>query len=228
MIPARRVPLALSIAGIALASAALWFAQAPAPEPQRAEDLVEIARLDPTVALDIRYATANNFTGRVIYKQARAFLERPAAEALVRAHRALQKDGYGIVIWDAYRPWRVTKLLWDLTPVEKRDFVANPKEGSRHNRGCAVDVTLRDLKTGRELEMPSAFDEMSEAASPDYAGGTPEARANRDRLKAAMEREGFKVRFNEWWHYDYKGWEEYPVLDVDFSEIGHLTNSKGG
>ena len=132
----------------------------------------------------------------------------------------MKEQGRGIVIWDAYRPWRVTKLFWDLTPVEKRDYVANPKEGSRHNRGCAVDVTLKDLKTGAELAMPSGFDEMGEAASPGYAGGTPEARANRDLLRAAMEKEGFRVRFNEWWHYDFRGWENYPVLDLEFSEIG--------
>jgi zinc D-Ala-D-Ala dipeptidase len=196
------------------------LAEAPAPGPQLRPDLVEIVTLDPTIGLDIRYATANNFTGRAVYKQARAFLQRPSAEALVRAHRALTEQGRGIVIWDAYRPWRVTKIFWDLTPVEKRDFVANPKEGSRHNRGCAVDVTLKDLKTGAELVMPSAYDEMGEAASPDYPGGTPEARANRDQLRAAMEKEGFRVRFNEWWHYDFRGWEKYPVLDLEFSEIG--------
>jgi len=225
----RRAIGVLASLAMALAwAAAAWLGQAPATNAALQPDLVEIVTLDPTVGLDIRYATANNFTGRILYKEARAFLQRPAAEALVRAHRALKEKGLGIVIWDAYRPWRVTKQLWDDTPVEKREFVANPKEGSRHNRGCAVDATLRDLRTGRELDMPSAYDEMGEAAYPDYAGSTSEARAHRDLLRTAMENEGFKVRFNEWWHFDFKGWEDYPVLDIEFSDIGKPDGKKRG
>src|ERR1051325_5731502 len=123
-------------------------------------DLVELKKLDGTIKLDIRYATANNFAGRAVYKEARAFLQRPAAEALVRVSRALKEKGYGLAVFDAYRPWFVTKLFWDITPEEKKQFVANPAKGSRHNRGCAVDLTLYDLKTGREVEMTGEYDEI--------------------------------------------------------------------
>src|SRR6476620_7797539 len=160
-------------------------------------DLVELVKLDSSIHLDIRYATNNNFVGRPVYKEARAFLQRPAAEALVRAHRALAAQGFGIVVFDGYRPWSVTRLFWDVTPEDKKEFVADPRQGSRHNRGCAVDLSLYDLATGREVEMPSGYDEMTERAYPDYAGGPPEARARRAILRAAMEAEGFTVYSSE-------------------------------
>jgi zinc D-Ala-D-Ala dipeptidase len=187
--------------------------------PFRQADLVEIVSLDPTIKLDIRYATANNFVGRPVYTEARAFLQRPAAEALVRAHHALREKGYGLLVFDGYRPWSVTKLFWDVTPPAKREFVANPKEGSKHNRGCAVDLSLYDLKSGSEVQMPSPYDEMSPRASPDYAGGTADERAHRDLLRTAMEAQGFTVEANEWWHFNCKEWREYPILDVPFSAI---------
>jgi D-alanyl-D-alanine dipeptidase len=138
----------------------------------------------------------------------------------VRAHRALRDQGYGLVVFDGYRPWSVTRLFWEVTPEDKHEFVADPRKGSRHNRGCAVDLSLYDLATGREVEMPSGYDEMTERAYPDYAGGSAEARARRDLLRAAMEAEGFTVYSSEWWHYDYKDWALYPVLDVPFSALG--------
>jgi D-alanyl-D-alanine dipeptidase len=192
----------------------------------RRPDLVEIVSLDPTIKLDIRYATANNFVGRPVYTEARAFLQRPAAEALVRAHRALKEQGYGLLVFDGYRPWSVTKLFWDVTPKAKRDFVANPKKGSKHNRGCAVDLSLYDLRTASEVQMPSSYDEMSPRAAPDYAGGTPEERAHRDRLRAAMEAQGFTVEPNEWWHYNCREWREYPILDVPFEAIAPQARSR--
>lgn len=185
----------------------------------RQPELVELIKLDPTLRLDIRYATANNFLGRPVYQQARAFLQRPAAEALVRVNRKLRKKGYGLVIFDGYRPWSVTKLFWDETPDDKKHFVANPAEGSRHNRGCAVDLSLFDLKTGKQVQMPSAYDEMTERSHINYQGGTVKARRLRDLLRAAMEAEGFTVYEHEWWHYDYKDWKLYPILNIDFSEI---------
>src|SRR5437588_851139 len=186
----------------------------------RAPDLVELVKLDQTIKLDIRYATPNNFTGRPVYTEARAFLQRPAAEALLRAVGNLRKQGYGVAVFDGYRPWSVTKLFWDLTPADKKQFVADPSKGSRHNRGCAVDLTLYDLKTGREVSMPGEFDEMSERSHISYAGGTPEQHRLRDILRAAMEAEGFAVYEPEWWHYDYKDWKQYPILNISFSEIG--------
>jgi D-alanyl-D-alanine dipeptidase len=207
-----------------LAAVLLAVSCAPALRPpvetgKRAPELVEIRALDPGIHLDIRYATANNFVGRPVYKEARAFLQRPAAEALVRAHRALAAQGYGIVVFDGYRPWSVTKLFWDVTPEDKKEFVADPSQGSRHNRGCAVDLSLYELASGREVEMPSGYDEMTERAYPDYAGGSAEARARRAILRAAMEAEGFTVYASEWWHYDYKDWAQYPILDVPFSRL---------
>jgi D-alanyl-D-alanine dipeptidase len=185
----------------------------------RAPDLVELTSLDPTIKLDVRYATDRNFVGRAVYPEARAFLQRPAAEALARAHHALREEGYGLLVFDGYRPWSVTKLFWDVTPRAKRAFVANPKEGSKHNRGAAVDLSLYDLASGREVEMPSAYDEMSPRAYPGYAGGTAEQRARRDLLRAAMEHEGFTVEPNEWWHFNFRDWRQYPILDVPFSAI---------
>ena len=187
--------------------------------PFRTADLVEIVKLDPSIRLDIRYATANNLAGRAVYQEARAFLQRPAAEAVVRAHRALREHGYGLLLFDGYRPWRVTKLFWDVTPAEKREFVADPSKGSKHNRGCAIDLSMFDLRTGREVEMPSAYDEMTARAYPDYSGGQPEARLRRDLLRRVMEAEGFTVEPNEWWHFNYKDWREYPILDIAFSEV---------
>ena len=204
---------------------AVLLQQAPPrePGPFQTTDLVDLVALDASIKLDIRYATANNLAGRPVYAQARAFLQRPAAEALVRAHRGLEKSGVGLLIFDGYRPWRVTKLFWDITPLDKREFVADPARGSKHNRGCAVDLSLFDRRTGREIGMPSAYDEMSPRAYPDYAEGPSEPRKMRDLLRNAMEAEGFIVEPNEWWHFNYKDWQQYPILDVPFDAIGNAS-----
>jgi zinc D-Ala-D-Ala dipeptidase len=186
-------------------------------DPKR---LVELVKLDPSIRLDMRYATTNNFTGRVLYSEARAFLTAAAAQALVRASAAAQADGFGLNIYDAYRPWRVTKKLWDATPAgPKKNYVANPKRGSKHNRGCAVDLTLYDLKTGALVEMPTEFDDFSEKAHRNYAGATLTAIANRERLQRYLETQGFVGLSNEWWHFDFTGWENYPVMDMLFDQI---------
>jgi D-alanyl-D-alanine dipeptidase len=185
----------------------------------RKPDLVELVKIDSSLKLDIRYATSNNFLGRAVYRQARAFLQRPAAEALSRANRTVRVKGYGLVIFDGYRPWSVTKVFWDSTPEEKRIFVADPQQGSRHNRGCAVDLSMFDLKTGREVQMPGEYDEMTERSHINYQGGSEESRRLRDILRSAMESEGFAVYEPEWWHYDYKDWKVYPILDLPFEKI---------
>src|SRR6202453_3638293 len=159
----------------------------------RKPELVELIQLDPTIKLDIRYATTNNFLGTPLYTQARAFLQRPAAEAVVRANQELKTEGYGLIIHDGYRPWYVTKMFWDATPTDKKIFVADPAQGSRHNRGCAVDLSLYDLKTGNEVTMPSGYDEMTTRAFADYPGGTPEEQARRALLREAMEKQGVQV-----------------------------------
>lgn len=209
---------------VSLFSAVICFADGPPvePGPFLKPDLVELTKLDPSIKLDIRYATKNNFLGRAVYPEARAFLQRPAADALARVNQSLKKEGLGLMIFDGYRPWAVTKIFWDETPVEKREFVADPAKGSRHNRGCAVDLTLYDLKTGQPLPMPSDYDEMNEKAHPDYAGGESKARTNRDKLRKAMEVEGFSIYPNEWWHFDFKGWEQYALMNLSFAEVAAM------
>ena len=182
-------------------------------------DLVELVKLDSSIHLDIRYATKNNLVGRPVYKEARAFLQRPAAEALVRANASLKPLGYGLLVFDGYRPWSVTKLFWDITSEENKKFVADPKKGSRHNRGCAADLSLYDLATGKEIEMTGVYDEMSERSYPDYQGGTEQQRKMRDLLRSKMEANGFTVYPYEWWHYDFNGWEHYHIGNIPFSKI---------
>jgi zinc D-Ala-D-Ala dipeptidase len=191
----------------------------PVETGKRAPDLVELVTLDPSIHLDVRYAGSDNFLSTPVYTQARAFLQRPAAEALVAANAELRRHGWGLLIHDAYRPWYVTKVFWEATPDDKKDFVANPAKGSKHNRGCAVDLTLYDLRTGEPAEMPSLYDEMSPRAAPDYGGGTAEQRRRRDLLRRVMEAEGFTVNPIEWWHFDYRDWEQYPILDVPFEQL---------
>lgn len=185
----------------------------------RASDLVEIITLDSSIHLDIRYATTHNFAGRAVYDEARAFLQRPAAEALVQAHQSLREKGYGLMVFDGYRPWRITKLFWDITPKKNKKFVADPRQGSRHNRGCAVDLTLYDLATGAAVSMPGEYDEMSERSYPDYAGGTALQRSLRDLLRSTMEAYGFEVYPYEWWHFDYRDWRSYRIQNIPFAAI---------
>ncbi|HEX7088834.1 MAG TPA: M15 family metallopeptidase, partial [Longimicrobiales bacterium] len=200
-------------------------AEALAASPPREEgefrepELVELITLDPTIRLDIRYATTNNFMGAVFYTEPRAFLQRPAAEALVRAHRKLREQGFGLLIHDAYRPWHVTKMFWDATPEDQKIFVADPSQGSRHNRGSAVDLTLFDLRTGEPVQMVGGYDEFSDRSFPDYPGGTSLQRWHREVLRDAMEAEGFRVYDWEWWHFDHEDWAEYPILNVPFEQI---------
>jgi D-alanyl-D-alanine dipeptidase len=182
-------------------------------------DLVDLRLLDSTIHLDVRYATTNNFMGERFYSVARAFLQRPAAAALVRVHRLLRLMGYGLLIHDAYRPWYVTKMFWDATPKEQKDFVADPAKGSRHNRGCAVDLSLYDLRTGKAIEMVSGYDEFSHRAYPTYPGGTSLQRWHRQLLRKAMEAEGFSIFEVEWWHFDFKDWRNYPIGTLTFEEI---------
>lgn len=187
--------------------------------PCRAEELVELVKLDPSLHLDIRYATEHNFLGFAVYPEARAFLQKPAAQAIRDANEELKSQGLGLLILDAYRPLSVTQLMWDRTPPAKRDYVADPKKGSRHNRGAAVDLTIIDLKTGHPIEMPSHYDEFSQRAHHDYQGCSQTAKNNRAKLKDLMVRHGFEPLSNEWWHYDFSGWEKYPLLDKKFSEL---------
>jgi D-alanyl-D-alanine dipeptidase len=205
--------------GAALRQAALAATPPAEPRTRRQSDLVSLDGLVPHIRIDTRYASANNFTGQPIYERAGAYLQRPAADALARVAAELAEKGYGLIVYDGYRPWFATKLFWDIVPEDKHVFVADPAKGSRHNRGCAVDLGLYDLKTGAVSPMPSRYDEMSVRAYADFAGGTDAERANRALLRAAMEREGFAVYDSEWWHFDYRDWADYPIGTASFTQI---------
>lgn len=183
-------------------------------------DLVRLTDLDSTIRLDVRYAGENNFMGTAFYEVADAFLQRPAAEALARAHAAFGDHGYGVIVHDGYRPWRVTKMFFDATPEHQRIFVADPASGSRHNRGAAVDIGLYDRATGEVQVFVSGYDEFSERAFPRYVGGTSEQRWLRELVRQVMEREGFDVYEHEWWHFDYGAWERYGLQNVPLHRIG--------
>jgi D-alanyl-D-alanine dipeptidase len=212
----RRLFLAGSAAAFATACAPVR-APAPAismpvdPAATATPDLVDLALHDPRLRLDIRYATTNNFMGRVLYPVARAMAQRPAADALRRVQDRAEAAGYGLLIHDAYRPWRITKMMWDETPPAQREFVADPATGSRHNRGCAIDLTLH--QGGVAVPMPSPYDDFTDKAYRSYMGGTAEETANRARLEGWMAAEGFIPLPNEWWHFDWDGWRRYPVMD---------------
>lgn len=185
----------------------------------RQPSLTEVSRLDRTIGLDLRFATRNNFAGRPLYDKAKAYLQRPAAEALVLAHRKMKTHGYGMLVLDAYRPWSVTRDLWETAPKEKRKLLANPKKGSIHNRGCSVDVTLYDLNSGKAVKMPGGPVELSDHAVPDLAGTTPQERAARDLLGPIMTAQGFTADESAWWHFDHKDWRRYRILNIEFSEL---------
>ncbi|MBL4802050.1 MAG: serine hydrolase [Emcibacter sp.] len=182
-------------------------------------DLVDVTQYGENITLDIRYAGSDNFLATPVYSSAHAFLQRPAAEALGRIAKNLQQKGYGLLVHDAYRPWYVTKIFWDATPEEGKIFVADPSQGSRHNRGAAIDLTLYDLKTGKPIEMVGLYDEMTERSFVHYPGGTSLQRWHRELLKDAMEAEGFKVYPYEWWHFDFGGWEKYRVQNDTFEAL---------
>ncbi len=181
--------------------------------------MLELIKLDKTIKLNIRYAREDNFVGRPVYTEARAFLQPIAAKALVRVHQKIKNQNLGLMIFDGYRPWSVTKLFWEVVREDQKKFVADPEFGSKHNRGCAVDLSMFDLTTGDLVEMPSDFDEFNEKASPDYKGGTPIETANRDLLREMMEAEDFIVNPKEWWHFDHKDWEQYEIYDIPFSDF---------
>ena len=182
--------------------------------------MLELIKLDNTIKLDIRYARSDNFVGRAVYDEARAFLQPVAADALLRVHKAIKTDGFGLMIFDGYRPWSVTKLFWDVVEEHQKIFVADPEIGSKHNRGCAVDLSMYYLDSGKLVEMPSGFDEFNEKAFSNYEGGTELETENRGYLIRKMESEDFTVNPKEWWHFDHKDWQDYEVLDIQFADFG--------
>jgi zinc D-Ala-D-Ala dipeptidase len=181
------------------------------------KELINLETFVPGLVLDIRYATTNNFTGEKIYKLARAYSRKPVAIALKKIQADLKLQGLGIKIFDAYRPYKATVKFYEV--YHDTTYVASPYRGSRHNRGCALDLTAIDLKTGQELKMPTGFDSFKKEAWPTTPTSDPEARKNRALLIAAMEKHGFKVNSSEWWHFDFIGWQKFEVLDIDFEEL---------
>ena len=199
------------------------LALAASPPPENGDfktfDLIDIRKLDTSILYDIRYASDNNFMGTSFYTLSRAYLQRPAAEALVRVHQGLKKHGFGLLIHDAYRPWYVTKMFWDATPEDKKIFVADPSKGSRHNRGAAVDLTLYDLITRKAVTMVAGYDEMTDRSFAFYHGGNTQQRYLRDLLRRSMEAEGFMVYEYEWWHFDFEDWRSYPIGNTRFEDL---------
>jgi zinc D-Ala-D-Ala dipeptidase len=182
------------------------------------KELIDLEKFIPGLVLDIRYATANNFTGERIYNLAKAYARKPVAEALKKIQKELRPQGLGIKIFDAYRPYKATVKFYEV--YRDTTYVASPYRGSRHNRGCALDLTLIDLKTGNELKMPTGYDSFKKEAWPSTPVNDPLVRKNRSLLIGVMEKYGFKVNSSEWWHYDFNGWRNYEVMDIDFEELG--------
>ena len=180
-------------------------------------ELIEIKKAIPSIVLDIRYATNNNFMKQVMYKQPRAFARKPVVQRLKEIQAVLAKKGYGLKIFDAYRPYAITIAFYE--KATDKNFVANPSKGSKHNRGCAVDLTIIDLKTGKDVKMPTPYDSFEPAAAPHFNELPADVIKNRDFLIATMQAHGFKVIYNEWWHFDFNGWQDYDLMDIPFEKL---------
>lgn len=180
-------------------------------------ELVNLEKFIPGIALEIGYATTKNFTGTKIYTLARAYARKPVAEALKKIQADLKKQGLELKIFDGYRPYSATVMFYET--YHDTTYVASPYKGSRHNRGCALDLTLIDSKTGKELQMPTEWDSFKKEAWPTTPVADPKIRKNRKTLIDTMEKHGFKVNASEWWHFDFVGWQKFSVMDIDFEEL---------
>jgi len=182
------------------------------------QEIVNLKDAIPGITLDIRYATANNLMHRPMYHTPAAFLRLPAAQALLAVQQQLRPMGYGLKIYDGYRPYKVTVAFYEA--YHDTTFVASPYTGSRHNRGCAVDLTLIDLKTGKELSMPTPYDAFTKQASATWSEGlSKETLDNKLLLQDVMLGHGFLIYPSEWWHFDFAGWQNYPVTDISFEDL---------
>lgn len=179
--------------------------------------LVDAQSVEPSLRLDVRYATPNNFMQTTLYPVARVFVRQPVAEALRDVQRELATKHLGLKLFDGYRPYRVTERMWE--PIRNPDFVADPAKGSRHNRGAAVDLTVVDLATGNELAMPTPYDDFTSHARQDFNDLPAEVIANRALLRDVMTRHGFEPLPSEWWHFDFAGWDRYELMDLDLAEL---------
>ncbi|MDR3349886.1 MAG: hypothetical protein LBO03_09895 [Acidaminococcales bacterium] len=196
------------------------LAASPPPDGGLPEaELVDVTAVDPTIKTALLYATEGNATGVPVYEQARAFLDAAAARALSRANKQLNAHGYGLLVWDAYRPWYITKLLYDILPPDKKYMLEAPEVGSPYNRGLSVSVSLYSLKTGEEIAMITGLDEPSPRAYSKFQGGGELERYRRDLLRFFMQSEGFGGVEHEWWHFDYKDFEKYRLLNKQFAQL---------
>ena len=185
-------------------------------EEDPSKELVDLEEVSG-IRLDVRYATEDNFMEEQLYPIAKAVLRKPAAESLSEAQEDLEERGLELEVFDGYRPYSVTERMWE--PYQDPDFVADPAQGSRHNRGCAVDVTLVDSTNGEELLMPTDYDDFTEQAAHDDADLPEEAIRNRDLLREVMEDHGFAALETEWWHYDCQDWERFEVMDLPLESV---------
>lgn len=172
----------------------------------------------PTIVYDLRYATKNNFTHKKLYESGnQTFLRLPVLKALQQVQNDLSKRNFGLKIFDAYRPYAVTRKMWDLIHDER--YVADPSKGSGHNRGLAVDLTIIDLKDGSELNMGTGFDNFTDTAHHTFKNLPADILQNRMLLRETMEKYGFKALETEWWHYSWPNDRNYEVLDIDFKKL---------
>ena len=183
---------------------------------------VNLEHLPAPFQFDIRYSRADNFMGEAVYPYARAFLLEHVAHDLMKVHAELEAHGFGILIFDGYRPLSVTETFWNRSTDEMRNYLADPKSGSVHNRGCAVDLSLYHLDSKHPAPMPSDFDELNEKAHVTFLGGDPVALANRDLLKEKMLKNGFTGIKHEWWHFNHGSAADFPVLNLSFEEMDLL------
>ena len=181
------------------------------------KELINLERKIPSIVLDIKYATPNNFTKQVIYKEAKAFARKPVAEALDLAQKEFLKNGYSIKVFDAYRPYTATVKFFEI--IGDTRYVASPKTGSRHNKGCAIDLTLVDIKTNKELSMPTEYDSFRKEAWAEAPVSDSEILKNRTILIQVLTNHGFRVNKTEWWHFDFVGCAGFEVLDIPFEEL---------
>ena len=191
------------------------YKQSLKDNPQK--ELIDLEKFIPGLVLDIRYATTNNFTKEKIYNLSKAYARKPVAEALKHVQADLKKQNLGIKIFDGYRPYSATIKFYEI--YRDTTFVASPYRGSRHNRGCALDLTVIDLKTGKELKMPTCYDTFVKEANPNYPIKDPEVKKNLSMLVTVMSKYGFKVNASEWWHFDFNGWKKFEVMDIDFETL---------
>lgn len=201
--------------GLTIISTKKAYQESVSRNPDHA--LIDIKKAVPGVVLDIRYATKDNFMKQAMYPKARAFARKPVVVKLIKIQAELKKSGYGLKIYDAYRPYNITVAFFQ--KASDKNFVAHPKTGSRHNRGCAVDLSIISLKTGKDVPMPTPYDSFSKTAAADYQELPPAVKKNRDFLIGVMEKHGFRVMYNEWWHFDFRGWEQFELLDIPFRQL---------